>query len=67
MDHSIQGYLGRQSTQLLLMLLGDYTKHAQIALDYHVIRILTKILTARNVPIPLELQVGIAECLDEEK
>lgn len=61
MDHSVQGYLSRQPTQVLQVLLRDYSSADNLENYFRVIPIIMEILTARNAPIPQEIQTRIAE------
>ena len=67
MDHSVQGYLSRQPTQVLQVLLRDYSSADNLENYFRVIPIIMEILTARNAPIPQEIQTRIAEYQNKEK
>ena len=48
MDHSLQGYLNRQSSQLLFSLLADYEKQKDNPLCQHIAAIIQRILEERQ-------------------
>lgn len=48
MDHSLQGYLRRQPSQLLISLLADYEKQKEDPLCQHIAAIIQCILEERK-------------------
>ena len=60
MDHSIRGYLGRQPTQMLQMLLQQYLQKGMEGY-YYTVPIIVDSLTQRGIDIPQEIYDRIAE------
>lgn len=60
MDHSVRGYLSRQPTQILQMLLQQYLQRGMEGY-YNAIPIIAEILTQRGIGIPQEIHTRIAE------
>lgn len=61
MDRSVRGYLGRQPTQILQLLLDQYLIDGMWERYFYAVPIIVEILTQRGIQIPQQIHDRIVE------
>lgn len=66
-DHSVQAYLGRRTTQTLLLWLRSYSSEAMLPGYYQSVIIMVDILKSREEPIPQDILDRITDFENSEQ
>ena len=61
MDHSVRGYISRQSTEVLQSVLRHHLKEGVWQSYFYTVPMIVEVLTERGVDIPREIYDRIAE------